>query len=358
MKKILPFIGLLLISCQPSSREIIIRGNTFFRGNKPVWFNGINTPWHHFDDFGAGLEKEWWEAEFDRYVENHINLVRVWIHCSGKHSPEITEDGKVTGASVLFFEDMDALVEMAHDRRIYLLPVLWSFDMTKEKYPTHKAFRKLVASKENLQSYIDNFLIPLVERYDKEEYLLGWEICNEPEWMFEDPAMGPLSVKEVQRFHALFAAAIHSHTGKPVTTGSAGLKWNSPKLDSLQGNAGNVWSDQALQKVFDDKDAYLDFYQIHWYPWQTRWMSSPYQTSTEAYGIDDRPVLIGETLGRDYCDDYLCMSLEEMYENALDLGYDGVCAWKTPQNDGAGTFEEIIRATNSFYVKHPELLMP
>lgn len=201
--------------------------SVFSRIDRPIWFNGIYTPWHHFDDFGGRFERAWWENEFDRYGENHINLARVWIHCSGKYSPDITEDGFVTGANEQFRKDMDDLFAIARERKIYVLPALWSFDMTQEKYPTMSKYRKLVADTVNLRSYIDHFLIPLVKRYNDEEYMLGWEICNEPEWLFDNTDKGNFTVEQVQLFHAMFAAAIHKYSDKPVTTGSASPKWNS-----------------------------------------------------------------------------------------------------------------------------------
>lgn len=357
MKNWLIVFLFVVISCdQLSLQEVKIVGNKFELNGKPIWFNGINTPWHNFSDFGGDFEETWWEDEFDRYQKNNINLARVWVHCAGENSPEITDEGVVTGASIKFWNDMDALVKISREHKIYLMPAIWSFDMTQEKYSTHQKYRKLVASKENLQTYIDNFLIPLVNRYNHEEFLVAWEICNEPEWLFDNPDKGNFTVEQVQLFHAMFAAAIHKNCTKPVTTGCAAIKWNSTVLDTLEGTAGNIWTDEALQAVYPDEDAYFDFYQIHWYPWQSKWMSSPFQQSTSDYAIDDRPVLIGETLGKDLCDEYLCQTLTEMYENAYLNGYAGVCAWKTPQNDGAGTFEEIIVATNAFYEQHPELI--
>ena len=50
--------------------------------------------------------------------------------------------------------------------------------------------------------------------------------------------------------------------------------------------------------------------------------------------------------------------LPEMYDNAMLNGYDGVCAWKSPQNHCHGTFVEIVEATKAFYEKHPELVDP
>jgi hypothetical protein len=358
MKYWLLIPGFFLLSCNLNHSTVRIEGNRFMLNGKPVWFSGINTPWHHFDDFGARFEQAWWEEEFEQYQTNHINLARVWIHCSGKFSPDITDEGLVTGASEQFWNDMDSLAAIAKEHKVYLLPCLWSFDMTDDSYPGNERYRKLVASPEKLQSYIDNFLVPLVKRYDKEDFILGWEICNEPEWMFEDPNRGRYSVAEVQRFHAMFAAAIHKNCTKPVTTGSASPKWNSVTSVGLGATAGNIWTDEALQSAFPDKDAYFDFYQIHWYPWQTEWTSSPFQRTAAEYKIDDRPVLIGESQGRGQCDSLICQTLPEMFENALANGFDGLCAWKTPQNDGAGTFQEIAKATNAFYEKHRELVKP
>jgi hypothetical protein len=119
-----------------------------------------------------------------------------------------------------------------------------------------------------------------------------------------------------------------------------------------------MFSDTALSSRIDNPDAYLDFYQYHWYPWQTQWMASPFTMTTAAYEVDDRPVIVGESEGNDVCDEDICQTLVDMYENAYLNGFDGVCAWKTPQNDGHGTFENIIAATNAFYDNYSELVHP
>ncbi len=359
MRKSLTTIILLCITFFTYAQEVSISGNKFYVGQNEIWFNGINTPWDLFDDFGrSDFDTTWWAEEFALYKENNINLARVWIHGSGEVSPDIDSTGYVSGASDLFWEHMDYLVKVATENEVYVMPALLSFDITKNTYTIYEYWRAWLQSESNIQSYIDNVLIPMVERYDDEPYLFAWEICNEPEWMFENDEHGPQSFDDVQRMHAMLAAAVHENCSKPVTTGSAAPKWNSPIYDSWGDNEGNMFSDSALAAAADNENAYLDFYQYHWYPWQTEWMDSPFTKTTEEYEVDDRPVIVGECEGNDVSDEYIDITVTEMYESAYNNGFDGVCAWKTPQNDGYGTFENIAVATNAFYENHPLLVYP
>lgn len=176
--------------------------------------------------------------------------------------------------------------------------------------------------------------------------------------MFENSEHGPQAFADVQKWHAMLAAAIHENSSKMVTTGSAAPKWNSPIYDNWGEYEGNIFSDEALSATINNANAYLDFYQYHWYPWQSQYMQSPFTKTTDEYQVDDRPVIVGESEGNDVCDQYVCQTVTEMYESAYTNGFDGVCAWKTPKNDGHGTFENIAVATNAFYKNHPDLVYP
>lgn len=192
MKKVFLLCWLALIAVVSQAQEVAISGNKFTVGGKQIWFNGINTPWHNWADFGGNFNPSWWESEFQKYADNKINLARIWIHCSGSNSPTTSEDGTVTGASTSFWDHMDQMVALSKEKKLYILPCLWSFDMVKNTYTsTYQRYRNLISSEKNIQSYIDNFLIPLIKRYNSEPYILGWEICNEPEWMFENPEDEP-----------------------------------------------------------------------------------------------------------------------------------------------------------------------
>ena len=354
-------IGIALIAMFFSVRaqNVSISGNQFTVNGKQIWFNGINVPWDNWDDFGGTFVPSWWNTEFQNYVDNKINLARVWIHCEGRVSPTTNADGSVTGASAQFWSNMDSLIAISRAKKVYIMPCLWSFDMVKNtNSATYQQYRNLINSQANIQTYIDNFIIPLVKRYNSEPYILAWEICNEPEWMFENAEDGPIPVANVQRLHAMVAAAIHKNSTKYVTTGSACVKWNSYLYQNSGDNAGNVWGDTTLQRIYNDPQAKLDFWQIHWYAWMEQWFQSPYTNTTVGFKIDDKPVLVGETEGNDICDTYVCQTLTQMYESAYVNGFDGVCGWKTPQNDGHGTFANISAATKVFYGNHPGLIYP
>jgi uncharacterized protein YjdB len=361
MKRLYFLFMLIILGICVNAQDgrVTIVGNKFYVGDKPIWFNGINTPWHNFNDFGRqDFDPAWWEAEFQRYVDNKINLARVWIFGSGEVNPLIDADGTVTGVNSLFYQHMDKLFELSRTKKVYILPALLSFDIVKNSYTTYQRYRNMLASPAKIQSFIDKVIIPLVKRYDGEPYLLGWEICNEPEWMFENAECGPVAFDDVRRLHAMVAAAIHKNCSHYVTTGSAAPKWNAPIYDNWGDREGDAWSAASLQSVYNDPAAYLDFYQYHWYPWQTQWMASPFTQTTVQYGVDFLPVIVGESEGNNVCDQYICQTVSQMYENAYLNGFDGVCAWKTPQNDGHGTFENIAVATNAFYAKYPQLVYP
>ncbi len=337
---------------------------------KRLWLNGINVPWVNWSDFdtpwgGNNYDASAFEAAFTKYEADGINAVRVWVHCKGEGSPLLDSSGAVTGVSAVFWSNLDDMLQRAADHGLYIMPALFSFDVLKStktsNYPYQSAecFRKLITSAANTQTYVDSVLVPLVERYEDDPHLLAWEICNEPEWMVEGgddiDAANQVSWEQLQRFHAQLAAAVNAHAVTPVTTGAASLKWN---WDNPSGSEVNRWSDDALQAQYDDPDAYLDWYQVHFYDWMIGqgWHYNPYVKGPDQWGIGDRPVIIGETPGTDVDKLDFSMTLTEMYEAALARGYAGVFAWSDQANDGHGTYATISATTAAFAAAHPSLV--
>lgn len=282
--------GLFFLSQSCPAQKITIRGNRFYAGERQIFLNGVNTPWDKWNDFGGAYDHGWWDAEFQRLKDARVNCVRVWIHCDGGKSPTTSEDGVVSGASDAFWTHMDNLFALVLKHELYLMPALWSFDMPK----TNDRYKKLLSDRAKVQAYVDRFLVPLVRRFNGHPRLLGWEICNEPEWMFENYGV-PQS--QVLRMHAMLAAAIHESCSDYVTTGAAAVKWNG----RCKACVGNLWSDESLKNHHPDKNpkAFFDFYQVHYYPWQDPWFDTPFKNTVSAYGVpDNRPVVIGEMWAR------------------------------------------------------------
>ena len=332
---------------------------------KQYWLNGINMPWNAFGtDFGTHYQwgplhdSALFDEAFKKYSENGINTVRVWIHCDGRSTPEFSAPGsEVTGLDANFFSDFDNMMAIAEKYDIFVMPALWSFDMSKVNTDAGQyagVNTPLIADSIKTLSYINNVLIPLVQRYADHPYLFAWEICNEPEWIIE--TLHACEIKELQRFHAMLAVAIHENCENYVTTGAASLKWNSNHQDCTGGGGGHWWSDSALQTTHNNDKAYLDFYQIHFYEWMIPWYV-PYTKGVDYWqDIGDRPVIIGETPGHDVINNQFTMTLTEMYEAAYDKEYAGVFAWSDRANDGHGTFDSIKIATNAFYSNHADIV--
>jgi hypothetical protein len=336
---------------------------------KPIFINGLNVPWNNFGSdvghhylWGANYDPQWFEKMFSDCEAYGINCVRLWIHTDGRANPEFDKDGYVKGVDSDFYPALDDIFLRAKNHGILVMPCLWSFDMCKDTRKSAGMYAgnhcDLISDSLKTVSYIDKVLIPMVKRYDKHCNLFAWEVCNEPEWHMPRPGetkwrdITEVSVRDMQRFTAMIAAAIHKNSKRMVTTGSAALKWNSDVSPAI----ANWWSDQALQSAYPDKDAYLDFYQIHYYDWMHPHydpfnLATPYE-----YWKLDKPCLIGEQPGSLVRD--TIHSNDEKVENAYKNHFAGHMFWSYNGGDGVGIFDDFKDACKKFHDKHKDEIFP
>lgn len=345
---LLALLGLLFVlGSRVSAQSIRVEGTGFRTAQgQPIWLNGINTAWIAWNDFGGGrFNADRWRAEFARYAAEGINCARIWIDCNGEVAAAFDRDGFVTGPSETFFSDVDQMLALAAEHRIYVLAVLTSFDHVKPGHPKHRLWRALLNDDARLASYTRNFVEPLARRVADQPYLFAWEICNEPEWIWTHS--WNVSRERVIAFHGHVAAAIKRVAGTPVTTGSASWRWHRDRQGFL-GRRGHPWSDSSLQAASGEPAARLDFYQIHFYDWMQPLGYSPYEHGASPARFlknVDRPVIIGETPGR--YSRVAGLSVTQMYQMGAANGYAGVFGWSARGHDGEGVFTEIASAART-----------
>ena len=350
-KVIISIICALLIfafSSNVYAQKITVSGVEFRVGSNRIWMNGANTPWNSWNDFGGSFDYNWWNNHFQELQDNGINATRIWFSCNGDVAPYINSSGYVTGVPQAFWDDCDQLFQIAQSKGIYIMATMISFDHFKSANAT--GWRNMVGSQATIQSFIDVYLLPFVNRYESNPYFFSVDLCNEIEWVHEDAVNGQLPWIDLQRYIAMCAAAVHLNSDVLVTNGSACIKWGSDLYE------GNFWSDGALQAAYNSPDAYLDYYHVHYYGWQHEWFSSPFELSPADYQINDRPVVVGECPAQDMSE--IPVTITQALENALSLGYQGTFPWTSNGVDANGSLTTLGPATTSFKNNHYSLVYP
>ena len=321
------------------SAKVKIDGTKFMVGDKELWFNGVNAPWDKWNDFGGGFNFEFWQDHFQKLHNSGVNAARIWIICNGDVGMAISADGTFDGATTAHWEDLDNLFYLAEQYQIYIMATVQSFDNFKDQNQNYQAWRTLIQDSDKTDMFVDNYIVPLVQRYGKSDYFWSVDLCNEPDWIVENEECGKLDWPYLEQYYAKAAAAIHANSDVLVTVGLGMIKYNS---DSQQ---GNKISDSELQNVlsgdkYDKSLAYVDFYSTHWYTWMQGMWGYPFSESPTDFGLDGtKPCVIGECPAVGSDSDF---DITSAYEDAYNNGWNGVFAWKTSgQDDGCGLWMDI-----------------
>ncbi|MFW5830483.1 MAG: hypothetical protein ACOCXA_09515, partial [Planctomycetota bacterium] len=168
---------------------IYAEGRQLLNAGKPQYMHGVNTPWHNWNEFGStnpyyNYESEWWEQEFLRLKAMGINSVRVWITCdSNNEGVRVRTDGIVQPPTDQFWADCDDLMALATKYEMYVMPTIMSFDHFKWGHEGQPGWYQMLGTHAGVQSLIDQYIVPFVERYADNPYCWAIDLCNEPEWI-------------------------------------------------------------------------------------------------------------------------------------------------------------------------------
>ena len=344
--------------------RITIKDNKFYAGGKQIWINGVNTPWNKWNDFGGGYNDTWWDTHFKELRAAGINAVRVWINCNNDQGAiNINDNGIVSGVSEKHWSDLDKYFETAARNKMYIKATLTSFDHFKDtgKRPSAQKWRNMLMNNDAAVSFADNYTILFVKRYGHNPFLWCVDLCNEPDWVFENPECGQISWERISFFFAVNAAAVHENSDVLVTVGMSFPKYNSDFFE------GNKVSDNYLQSLYNNKNAYLDFWSQHYYDWigphfGVPFYISPYGRLPDGFGLDEsKPAVIGECMAKGSKGKTAGTENNTIitdYENAFLNGWQGVMPWTSNGVDACGNLSDMSCAAKFMLEKYRDLIFP
>ncbi|MBB3697834.1 PKD domain-containing protein [Flammeovirga yaeyamensis] len=296
-----------------------------------IFMNGGNLAWDQFaNDFGPGATNfDYFDEVFTNFENAGGNSMRLWIHINGANNPNLDGNGKCIGLEESHIEDMRGVLNLAYNHNIVLVMSLWSFDMLNNRdYPLEVSEQgyKILTEEANVQAYIDNALIPMVEAFKDHPAVGAWEIFNEPEGMSDEFGWShtrhvPMSV--IQRFVNRCTGAIHRVDPEAqVTNGTWSMYAGTDIYNSQNPIYKNYYSDEELINAGGDSLGVLDFYQIHYYEWMNNEISVMHHPAS--YWQLDKPILVGEF----YPLDAKGIAWQTYHDLLYNSGYAGAMSWQ------------------------------
>ncbi len=216
-------------------------------------------------------------------------------------------------------DGVKAILNAAHANGVAVIISLWSFDMLQDNAgAVYAQNQQLLENDAIRQSYVDNYLTPLVAALKGTPGLYAYEIFNEPEGMGATGwATHRTTEAAIQKCVNWFAAAIHdADPTVPVTNGAVTFDYCSNVSGKM-----SYYSDSALRTVGGKANGTLDFYEVHYYT--ANGVSNSAFMHDAAYWKLDKKLLIGEFAAQDTEG----VAKDDLFTHLYDAGYAGAWAW-------------------------------
>ncbi len=164
------------------------------------------------------------------------------------------------------------------------------------------------------QSFFDNAVKPMLQRYGNNRNILAWSPINEPD--FETQGVDPgnfytIPYASMQDIMRQFTQYVHTYTSQMAT------------IKNVSQHLILFWTGLGF-----------DFYSPHFYDWMTQYWTDSDPVTTPASSLNlDKPVVIGEapSSGSRYS---VQQYLDAIYIN----GYAGVLFWSANGGDSASNY--------------------
>ncbi|OQA97968.1 MAG: F5/8 type C domain protein [Bacteroidetes bacterium ADurb.Bin217] len=330
MKKVLYCICL----CVCMQLQTIAQRITLPNGTIP-FFSGINVAWRNYggDCADTPINVADWTKVLDDVKAAGGNTVRWWLFVNASQVPKFT-NGYVSGLGTHTIINVQAVLDLALERNMMVIPCLLSFDMLQtSQWGVDEANNKrMLQTDAGIKACIDNAIVPLVTAIGNHPSLLCWEIFNEPEGMTEfgwTPAR--VAMTDIQKFVNRAAGAIHTAVpGVKVSNGS----WNMKVLCNILGHK-NYYSDTELRNAGGVQNGILDFYMVHYYnnDGGDNTHHSPFHHNAAYWGLN-KPIIVAEYSAHGFTNPNV--SATECYKRVYEGNYAGALSWTYTNHDGHG----------------------
>jgi mannan endo-1,4-beta-mannosidase len=366
-----------------------------FKGKK-VFLSGANQPWINYgNDFG-NAQPNGQVCDLQSYVKNVSaaggNSLRMWLFVEGDSIPMFDPTGHVTGtdSANTLAEELKVYLRYAAAHNVFVNLCLWNGAVLRNPQAIDLMSGTNDTDGSKLASYIDNALVPLVTALKGEPGLGAWELMNEPEgsltlavdkvepcWDTQTNLANTgagwaghrFTMKQIQRFFAVQAAAIHKADPKalvtvgswsqhtvtaafPYTNGQGYYSYYSDACLAKASNATTAASSAAASvasassAVAGAAGANLDFAQIHQYPDHDAGTAalnksmpySPFVLSASQFKAG-KPVVLGEFATSKCKGGSSGCTPASLYKYAHQKGFAG--AWDWSLIGGGGTDDEV-----------------
>lgn len=311
---------------------------------------GVNYPWYDFgSDFGglaawgtAGVAASAPQhaAALARMREHGAGVVRWWMFPDFRGDAVRFDDaGEPQGLAGTAIADIHEALALAEQADVYLELCLFSFDAFRPTVVVGgvkiTGLSPIVRQPKLRGAFIERVVRPVARAAAESPYahrLVAWDVMNEPEWAitgrnpYGDPkyttmeGLDAVEHGEMETFLAEVIQGLRQESRAKITVGSAGVKW------------ARAW------RRLD-----VDFYQVNWYDWLERWR--PHDRPPSAYGLGDKPVVVGEFPAKGLGGFSLLSLTRDWYR----AGYAGALGWAYREGMGREELEQV----KAFAGDHP-----
>jgi hypothetical protein len=296
---------------------------------------GLNYAWLYFGaDFGGiaawsqpGVAANAAEhsQRLARMRASGISTVRWWVFPDFR-GDGISFDGSdmAQGLQASTMADLDRALELAEQHDLYLMLTLFSFDAFRYSRTEGNVYIRglspIARDESRRSALLENVVRPVARRVEasaRRHRMIAWDVINEPEWAIAGPNRhgGPdftpdhdldaISHEQMETFISSVITVLRTESRALVSVGAAATKW------------ATAWSQLDT-----------DFHQFHIYDWVHR--DYPYDSPPAAYGLTDKPVVMGEFplggLGGSSYGEVVRYWYENGYAGALGWDYNGASA--------------------------------